>query len=102
MDRVWWIGNDSFKGFVIPVSRMGEGIPMGNVKFVIANIMEKHIDTAEVVCSNIDFLPEEALPYIFPADEFPRLQKKGAGTTGGVIDFIDFLLVTDGNAGQKL
>ena len=75
---------------------------MGNVEFVVSNIMEKHIDTAEVVCSNIDFLPEEALPYIFPADEFPCLQKKGAGTTGGVIDFIDFLLVTDGNAGQKL
>lgn len=75
---------------------------MGNVEFVIANIMEKHIDTTEVVCSNIDFLTKEALPYVFPADEFSCLQKKGAGATGGVIDFIDFLFVTDGNAGQKL
>ena len=40
----------------------GQRIAMRNIKLVVINIMQKHIDAAKVISCNIDFLPEKALP----------------------------------------
>lgn len=72
VNGVWRIRDDGFKGFIIPMSGFGQRIAMGNIKFVVADIMKEHIDTAEVVGGDIDFLAKESLTDIFLADEFSR------------------------------
>jgi hypothetical protein len=44
------------------VQRVCERIAVPNVKFIIVNIMQKHINTAKVIGRDVDFLTEEALP----------------------------------------
>ena len=61
LDRVWWIRHDEFEGFIIPMLRTDQRIFTGDVEFVKADIMQEHIDAAEIVRCDIDFLPIEAI-----------------------------------------
>ena len=68
----------------------GQCVLTGNVEFVKANIMEKHIDAAEVVGSDIDLLPIIAPLYSVFAQHLPGLQKQGTGPAGRVYVHTDF------------
>lgn len=61
LDRVWWIRYDEFEGFIIPMLRTDQRIFTGDVEFIKADIMQEHIDAAEIVRRDIDFLPVEAI-----------------------------------------
>ena len=61
LDRVWWIRYDEFEGFIIPMLRTDQRIFTGDVEFIEADIMQEHIDAAEIVRRDIDFLPVEAI-----------------------------------------
>ena len=65
------------------------------------NIVQEHIDTAQVVGRQVDFLTEEALPDILFAQNLSRLQQQGAGAAGRVIDLVDFGFAHNGKAGQQ-
>ena len=80
----------------------GQCVLTGNVEFVKANIMEKHIDAAEVVGSDIDLLPIIAPLYAVLAQHLPGLQKKGAGAAGRVIDLINLRFAHGPQTGQQL
>ena len=41
--------------------RVGQGILAGNVKLIKADVMEEHIDAAQVVGGDVDFLTVEAV-----------------------------------------
>ena len=77
-------------------------IAVGDVKFIVVNVVEEHIDAAEVVGSDIDLLPVKALPDVARAQNLSRLQKQRTGTAGWVVDLVDLRLSGDGNARQKL
>lgn len=49
---------------------------MGNVKLVKINVMQEHIDTAEVVCSQVNFLTVKSLTDILFTKDFCRFQKQ--------------------------
>lgn len=66
LDGIGRVGDDGFKRFLIPVHGFGERVPVGNVKLVIVDVMQKHIDPAEVVGGDIDLLPKETLPHFVP------------------------------------
>jgi hypothetical protein len=46
--------------------------------------MEKHIDSAQVVGGNIDFLPVKSVPHGISAQHLFRFQQQRPGTAGGV------------------
>ena len=45
----------------------GQGILAGNIKLIKANIVEEHIDAAEVIGRDVDLLPKEAIADSVPA-----------------------------------
>ena len=81
--------------------RIQQRIFMGNVKLVKVNVMQEHIDTAKVVCSQIDFLTIEALTDILFAKNFRRFQKQRTRTTSRVIHLVDLCFSGNRNSGQQ-
>ena len=75
---------------------------MGDVKFVWLDVVQELVDAAEVVGGDVDFLAEKALAHILLAENFRRFEQERAGTTGGVIDFVDLCFSSDGNAREQL
>lgn len=55
------------------MGRMSKGIPVGNVKFIVPDIVEEHVNTAKVIGGNIDFLSEESLPDMLSANKLACL-----------------------------
>ena len=79
-----------------------QSILTGNVKLIKTNIMQEHIDTAEVICGDIDFLSIKAVSDSISAQNLFRFQKKRAGATCRIIDFIDFRLTHRSKSSQQL
>ena len=75
---------------------------VGNVELVVIDVVQKHIDTAEVVRCQIDFLTEKALPHVFFAENFCKLQKERAAAASGIVHLIDFGFTHNGEFRQKL
>ena len=80
--------------------RMQQSIPVGNIKLIIANIMQEHIDTAKVVRGQVEFLAKETLTDIPFTEDFCRFQKQRTRTAGGIIDLIDLCFPDNRNASQ--
>jgi hypothetical protein len=64
LDGIRRIGNDGVEGLIIPVLWIGKCITVGNIKVIVVDVVQKHIDTAEVVSSRVYFLPKEPLPHV--------------------------------------
>ena len=59
-DGVGRIRDDQFEGFIIPVLRIDQGIFALDIKLIEIHIVQKHINTAQVIGGDVDLLPEEA------------------------------------------
>ena len=68
---------------------------------IIVDIMEKHVDSAEVVGRLVDLLTEETLLHILLTDDFGYLHEERTRTTGRVIDLAHFRLVMRSNTGEQ-
>ena len=79
----------------------GQRVLAGNVKFIKANIMQEHIDAAEVVGCDVDFLTEEAVAHSVPAKNFFCLQKQRTGTVRRINVPADFDTVEKALSGVK-
>ena len=72
--------------------RLGQRILAGDVELRKLHVMQEHIDTAEVVSGDVDFLSKVAKPHaVFPKDAL-RFQEERTGTAGRVINLVDFRL----------
>lgn len=59
--------------------RIDQRIPMRDIKFIITNIMQKHIDPAEIIRRNVDLLSIKALTDVFPAKILGHFEKERSG-----------------------
>ena len=82
--------------------RIGQRVLTGNVEFVKFNVVQEHIDAAQVVRCDVDFLPKEAVAHGIPSQHLFCLQQQRTGTAGRVIDLVDFLLAYRTQPGQQL
>lgn len=64
--------------------RIGERILAGNIKLIKANLMQEHVNTAEVIGSDIDFLTIEAVADSIPAQKLSTFEQQRAGAAGRV------------------
>ncbi len=71
--------------------RISERITVSHIKIIVVDVVQEHIDTAEVVSGRVDLLSKEALAYIFFAEDFSKFEKQGTGAAGWVIDLVYFL-----------
>ena len=70
------IGYDGFKRLIVPVMGIRQRISQRDVELIVVNIMQKHIDTAEIVRCQVDFLPVEALTHLIFSENLGKLQKQ--------------------------
>ena len=55
--------------------RRGQCILAGDIKLIEFNIMQEHVDPAEVVSRDIDLLAEESVTDLVPAKDLFSFQK---------------------------
>ena len=101
LDGIRRIGDNEFKGFVIPMSRVQKCVLAGNVKLIKADIVQEHIDTAQVVSSDIDFLTVETLANSILTENTLCFQKQRTRTAGRVINLINLGLADCTNSGEQ-
>ena len=78
-----------------------QSILAGDVELVKTDVVQEHVDAAEVISRDVDLLPEEAVPDRIPAEDFLDLQQKRARAAGRVIDLVDLRLAHRPQSGQK-
>ena len=83
-DGIGRIGDDDFKGLVVPMVGLCERIAVRDVEFVGTDVVQEHIDTTEVVRRDVDLLPEKSLTDMLLAQDLGGFQKQGPRTAGGV------------------
>lgn len=66
-----------------------KGILACDVELVKADVVEEHIDAAQVVGGDVDLLAEKAVARRIMAQHLHRLQQQRAGAAGGVVDLVD-------------
>ena len=82
--------------------RAEQSVLPDNAELIELDVMQEHIDAAEVVSGQVDLLTVEATLDIVLAQHFFHLQQQGAGTAGGVIDLVDLRFADGAEAGQQL
>ena len=82
--------------------RIGQRVLTGNVEFVKFDVVQKHIDAAQVVRCDVNFLSKEAVAHGIPSQHLFCLQQQRTGTAGRIIDLVDFLLAYRTQPGQQL
>src|SRR3989338_302055 len=101
MNRVRRIGNYGIKRLIAPVFWIHKRVAVSNIKMIVVDVVQKHVDTAEVVGSEIDFLPKETLTNIFFTKDFSELKEQRARTAGWIVDLIHFCFAYGSDFRQK-
>jgi hypothetical protein len=76
LDGVRRIGDDRLKRLVVPVERIGQRVAVSDVEFIVINVVQEHIDAAQVVGGDVDLLPKKALAYIVLAKNLRKFQQQ--------------------------
>ncbi len=83
-DGIGRIGDDQLKRFFVPVCRVGQRVLTGDVEVLKPDVMQMHVDAAEVVSGDVDLLTEKALADILFPEDLGRFQQQRTGAAGGV------------------
>ncbi len=102
LDGIGRVGDDGFKGLEAFMLGVEERVAQGDIELVVADVVQEHVDTAEVVGGQVDLLPVEALAHVLLAENFGEIQQQRARTAGRVVDFVDFAFSDQGQAGEEL
>ena len=78
-----------------------QGVLAYNAEFIKFNIVQEHIDSAEVIGGQIDLLTEETTLNIVLTQHFFHLQQQRARAAGGVIDLVDLSLADGAEPSQQ-
>ena len=81
---------------------VGERVAARDVELIEADVVQEHIDAAQVVRRGVDLLPVEALAHAVHAQDLGELQQQRARAAGGVVDLVDALLVADDDVREQL
>ena len=82
--------------------RVHKCIFVSDIKLIVVDIVQEHIDAAKVVGGEVNFLTIKTLTNILFAENLCSFQKKRTGTTSRVVDFVNFCLANNRNSGQQL
>ena len=81
--------------------RVGQRVLAGNVEPVVADVMHKHIDAAQVVGGDVDLLPEKADPHAIGPQHLHRFQQQRPRPAGGVVHLVHLGLAHGAQPGQQ-
>ena len=75
---------------------------MGDAEVGEVDVVQEHVDPAQVVSGQVDLLAEEPAAHILLTEHLRELQQQRARATGRVVDAVDARLAHDRDAGQHL
>jgi hypothetical protein len=75
---------------------------VGDVELLEVDVVQEHVDAAQVVGRQVDLLTEEALPHVVLAEHLGELQQQRTRATRRVVDLVDLGLADHRDPGQKL
>ena len=101
LDGIGRIGDDQLKGLVVPMRRLGERVITGDVELVKADVVQVHVNAAQVVGGDVDLLTVEAIAHGVRAKHLLRLEQQRAGAAGGVYVPTDFDTIEKAFSGVK-
>ena len=81
---------------------IGERVLTGDVELVKADVVQVHVDAAQVVGGDVDLLTVEAIAHGVRAKHLLRLEQQRAGAAGGVYVPTDFDTIENAFSGAKL
>ena len=102
LDRIRRVRNNHLKWFIVPMLWREKCILAGDIKLVVVNVVQEHIDTAEVVGGKVNLLTIETLTHIVLAEYLCRFEQQRTRTASRVIDLIDFGLSESCQTGEEL
>ena len=73
---------------------------MGDIKLLIVDVVEEHVDPAKVVVGKINLLSEESLSDLLLVEYLGKLEEKRPGTARRIIDLVHLVLSDGGDLGQ--
>lgn len=101
LDGIGRVGDDGFERLIIFVQGVEEGVAQTNVELGVADVVQEHVDAAQVVGGQVDLLTEKALPDMLFAEDLGKVEQQRAGTASRVVDFVDFGFADQGQAGEQ-
>lgn len=75
---------------------------MGDAEVGEVDVVQEHVDPAQVVGGQVDLLAEEPSVHVLLTEHLRELQKQRARPAGRVVDTVDTLLTHDRDASQHL
>ena len=72
---IGWVGNYGIERLIAPVVRLKQRVAIADVEVGIVDVVQKHIDTAQVVGGDVEFLSEKSLFHIVLAQNFSKFQQ---------------------------
>ena len=100
-DGVGRVGDNQLEGLVVPVLGGNERVLAGDIELVEGDIVQEHVDAAQVVGGDVDFLAEEAARHLVAPQHFLRFQQEGAGAACGVVHAPHLLLAHRAQAREQ-
>ena len=73
---------------------------MGDAEVGEVDVVQEHVDPAQVVGGQVDLLSEEPAAHVLLTEHLRELQQQRARAAGRVVDAVDALLAHDRDAGQ--
>ena len=73
-----------------------------NAELVKLDVVQEHIDAAEIVSGQVDLLTVEASLDIILAQHFFHLQQQRTGAAGWIIDLVNLCFADGAEASQQL
>ncbi len=101
MDGIRRVADNDIKRLVVPMLRLLERVAQCDIELLVVNIMQEHIDTAQVVGRAVNLLPVETLPHILLAYDLRHLQQQRTRPAGGVVHLLHLPLAVRGNLCQQ-
>ena len=75
---------------------------MGDAEVGEVDVVQEHVEPAQVVGGQVDLLAEEATTHVLLAEHLRELQQQRARAASRIVDAVDALLAHDRDAGQHL
>ena len=96
------IAHHGIEGLKVAMLGRDERVAQLNIKIVVVDIVEEHVDAAEVVGRRVDFLAVVFQRRVFLADGLREFQQQRPGTAGRVVDAAYLVAVGSRQSGQDL
>ncbi len=80
---------------------IGQRVAVGDVELLVVDVVQEHVDPAQVVGREVDLLAEEPQPHVVAAEHLRELQQQRPRAAGRVVDLVHLGLADDRDPGEQ-